>query len=258
MLDGIRLAFSTLTALPIGPPKRVERATAGRAMAAAPLVGVALGLAAAGAAWAAWWWCASPLTSAVVGIATWAAGTRGLHLDGLADTADGLGLGRTRPAADALRVMKASDIGPFGVVTLVLVLLAQAALLTTAWQHGPGFGAAALVVATTTGRLAITWGCRRGVPSARPEGLGAWVAESVSRPTLAVTGISVLVAATLAGLLVADGSRVVLWPLAVVIGVAASGVLLRHTVHRFNGITGDVLGALVEVAATAALFVLAR
>ena len=56
-----------------------------------------------------------------------AALTRGLHLDGLADTADGLGSGK--PAEDALRIMKQSDIGPFGVITLVFALLAQVAAL---------------------------------------------------------------------------------------------------------------------------------
>ena len=68
--------------------------------------------------------------------------TRGLHLDGLADTADGLG--SAKPAADALRIMKASDIGPFGVVTLVLALLGQVLLLASAWgRHGAWYGACA-------------------------------------------------------------------------------------------------------------------
>jgi cobalamin synthase len=56
----------------------------------------------------------------VVVVAAGALLTRGLHLDGLADLADGLGSGR--PAGDALSIMKRSDIGPFGVVGVVLAL----------------------------------------------------------------------------------------------------------------------------------------
>ena len=257
MLDGLRLAFSTLTAFPIGPPVRVDQATAGRAMVAAPAVGLALGGLAAATAGAAWWWSGNALIAALAGVATLAAATRGLHLDGLADTADGLG--SAKPAADALRIMKASDIGPFGVITLVLTLLAQVALVAATWQrHGSAYGAAALAVATLTGRLAVTWGCRTDVPSARPDGLGAWVAGSVKPRSLAAASVAALAAATGLGLLVADRNLLILWPLSVVVGVAVGSVLLRHTVKRFGGITGDVLGALVETALTGALIVLVR
>ena len=253
----LRLAFSTLTALPVGPPPLVDRTVAGGAMACAPLVGLVLGaLAGAGAA-ALGWWTGSAGVAAVGGVALLAALTRGMHLDGLADTADGLG--SARPPAEALRIMKASDIGPFGVVTLVLALLGQVLLLATAWgRYGAWYGVAALAIAGAAGRLAVAWACRPGVPSARPEGLGAWVAESVSVTALATASSATLLAAALAGLGVADGLRWLLWPAALVAGVAAALLLLRHAIRRFGGITGDVLGALVETGFTAALLVLAR
>ncbi|MFL6110830.1 MAG: adenosylcobinamide-GDP ribazoletransferase [Catenulispora sp.] len=256
-VSGLRLAISTLTALPIGPPDRVDRAVAGRAMAWAPLVGGALGALAGATAAGLGWWTSSPVVAAVGGVAALAALTRGLHLDGLADTADGLG--SAKPAADALRIMKASDIGPFGVITLVLVLLGQVVLLAGAWErHGAWYGGCALGIACVTGRLAVTWACRPGVPSARPDGLGAWVAGSVSRTALAVASAGTLAAAGIAGFCVSDGARWPLWPTAVVVGLAATLTLLGHTIRRFGGITGDVLGAVVETGATAALLVLAR
>ena len=270
MLDGLRLAFSTLTAFPVGPPKRVDRTVAGRAMASAPVVGLALGGLAAAVGAGLGWWTGSALIASTAAIASLAAATRGLHLDGLADTADGLG--SAKPAEDALRIMKASDIGPFGVITLVLALLGQVLLLAVAWgRHGAWYGAGVLAMAAMCGRLAVTWGCRPGVPSARPDGLGAWVAGSVSRAALAVASVGVLAAAagvgalagrragapTIAGLAGSAGA-LVLWPVAIVVGVAASSLLVRHTIRRFGGITGDVLGALVETGFTAVLVVLAR
>lgn len=256
-LSGLRLAFSTLTALPVGPPQQVDRSVAGRAMACAPAVGGVLGAVAGAVGAGVGWWASSPVVGAVGGVATLAALTRGLHLDGLADTADGLG--SAKPAADALRIMKASDIGPFGVITLVLALLGQVLLLAGAWsRHGAWYGACALAVACVAGRLAVTWACRPGVPSARPDGLGAWVAGSVSPAAVGVASVGALVAASIAGVWVTDGARWLLWPAAAAVGVGASTVLLRHTIRRFGGITGDVLGALVEVGFTAALLVLAR
>ncbi|GAA1973124.1 adenosylcobinamide-GDP ribazoletransferase [Catenulispora subtropica] len=254
---GLRLAFSTLTALPVGPPSRVDRTVAGRAMACAPAVGAVLGALAGAVAAALGWWTGGPAVAATGGVATVAAVTRGLHLDGLADTADGLGSGK--PAADALRIMKASDIGPFGVIALVLTLLGQVSLLANAWgRHGAWYGVCALAVACVSGRLAVTWACRPGVPSARPEGLGAWVAGSVSRSAVAAATAAGLAAAGVAGLCVTDGTRWLLWPAALAAGVAAAMALLWHTNRRFGGITGDVLGALAETGATAALLVLAR
>ncbi len=120
--------------------------------------------------------------AAVTAVATFAVLTRALHLDGLADVADGLG--SAKPRTQALEIMKRSDIGPFGVVSLVLVLALQIACAMAAYtQHRGGL---AIIVAAVTGRLAVTLACTPSVPSARPDGLGAWVAGSVSTVRAAV------------------------------------------------------------------------
>jgi adenosylcobinamide-GDP ribazoletransferase len=249
VLDGLKLAVGTLTVLPV-PVARVDPGTAGRAMAWAPAIGAVLGALAGLAALATGAVGLGPLAAAVAAVATLAVLTRGLHLDGLTDTADGLGSGA--PPDEALRIMKAPDVGPFGVVTLVLVLWAQVAALA---QLGPREAAAALVVACATGRLAATWACRRGVPAARREGLGALVAGTVT-PTVAarVTALTLLVAA-LFGLVA--GAVPLRAALSVVAGLAAALAVQIHCQRRFGGVTGDVLGALVEAATTAALLVLA-
>jgi len=246
--DALRFAFGTLSVLRIRVT-RWDRPTAGLAMLYAPLVGLVLGAAASLAALLVL--RGGTLLAGVAATAALAALTRGLHLDGLADTADGLGSGR--PAEDALRIMKASDIGPFGVLTLVLVVLGQIAALSRAYADGPAFGVLTTLAAAVLGRAALAWGCARGVPSARPEGLGAAVAGTV--PLRWAAGQAALLGAALAAAGWWTGGLRWFLALACATGLAllAARLLLRRCVIRFGGVTGDVLGALVETAQTAAL-----
>ncbi|MFI6446512.1 adenosylcobinamide-GDP ribazoletransferase [Kitasatospora sp. NPDC050543] len=249
--EALRFAFGTLSVLRVRVD-RWDRHTGGRAMLCAPLVGVVLGAlaAAAGALFA---WRAGGLLGAVAAVSVLAALTRGLHLDGLADVADGLGSGK--PAEDALRIMKQSDIGPFGVLTLLLVLLAQVAALATRFENSLWHGALAVLASAVTARCALALGCLRGVPPARPGGLGAMVASTVPPVgALAVWAASAL-ALTMAGL--GDGWSALLLPAAVVLGLGCARLLLHRCLRRFGGITGDVLGAMAESAATGCLLTLA-
>ena len=232
---GLRLALTTLTVLPVRAG-RIDRATAAVAMAAAPLVGLLLGLTLA-LVLAALREAGAP--GAVAGAVTVAAAvllTRGLHLDGLADTVDALGSYRSGDAA--LDIMRKPDIGPFGVAAIALVLLIQAAAVTPV----------AAVAAWTAGRLAIPLACRRGVPAARPEGLGALVAGTVPAPVAAALAVAVA-----AGSVWAVPGRPWQGPAAVAVAVLAVLLLVRHAVRRFGGVTGDVLGAVTEVATTVTL-----
>nr|WP_202501942.1 adenosylcobinamide-GDP ribazoletransferase [Streptomyces sp. SID5785] len=245
MPDGIRFAFGTLTVLPV-TVRRWDRDAARAGMLCAPLAGLVVGLCAAALGGLLTLLGAGPLLAAVASVAVPSALTRGLHLDGLADVADGLGSGK--PAEDALGIMKQSDIGPFGVVTLVLALLAQVAVLAQLYGESWSRGAVAAAVAGVTARLALTLASRTGVPAARPEGLGAAVAETV-RPRAALP-VAVLVLAACAAVSPPCAA-------AVVVGCGAAELLLRRCVRRFGGVTGDVFGALAETAATAALVTLA-
>lgn len=227
-------------------------------MLCAPLVGVVLGALAALLGGGLRWLHGGPLLAAVACTAATAALTRGLHLDGLADVADGLGSGK--PPEDALRIMKASDIGPFGVLVLLLVLLAQIAALTQAFTASGRLGAFGVVLAVTTGRAALLRGCLTGTPPARPDGLGAAVSGTVPVPAALASTLAVLSALGAAAWAVGGAGTAGLRPalgalLAVVVGLGCAALLLAHCVRRFGGITGDVLGAMVETATTAALVV---
>jgi adenosylcobinamide-GDP ribazoletransferase len=246
---GLRLAVTLLTAIPLPgrrqPPATPDRRTAAAAMYWAPLVGLLAGAVSAGVLLlAARVGHTGPLLAAVLAITAAALLTRALHLDGLADFADGLGSGR--PAGDALAIMKRPDIGPFGVVTLVLVVLLQVSALARATELGRG--PVALLAAAVGARLAITLACRQGVPAARPGGLGALVAGSVRLLPAAVLTLAAIAAAGAAGWIFAA---------AVAAGLAVSVAATTLAVRRLGGITGDVLGALAEITAATCLVVTA-
>lgn len=251
-LHGLRFAFGTLSVIPV-KVSRWDRDAARGGMLCAPLVGGVVGLCAAGLGGVLLFLGAGALLAAVVTVAVPAVLTRGLHLDGLADTADGLGSGK--PAEDALRIMKQSDIGPFGVITLVFVLFGQVAALFQAYADSWARGALAAVVSAGAARLALTLAARVGVPPARPEGLGAAVAGTVPVRS------AVLVTAAVVGVAAAGGALfgpydILRTVLAVLLALAAAELLLRHCTRRFGGVTGDVFGGLAETAATMALVVL--
>ena len=188
-----------------------------------------------------------PLLVAVAVLVAEALVTRMLHLDGLADTADGLASGAGRE--QSLAVMKASDIGPAGVVSLVLVLLAQTAALTALLPSVAGTALAGL--AWFVSRHALAWACRQGVPAASDRGLGVLVAGTVSWTRL--TTAAALVLAASAGLVVVPGLGWWQGLLLVAVAVATAEVVVRRCTARLGGITGDVLGAAVELALTAGL-----
>jgi adenosylcobinamide-GDP ribazoletransferase len=254
--DGLRLVLTTLTVLPLRPAERFDRRTAGRAMELAPAVGLLLGLLAGGLVFLVRVVGAPDLLAAALGIAALALLTRGLHLDGLADLADGLASYRDPEGTRA--VMKAPDVGPLGVAAVVLVLLVQTAALASAIaQHR---GTLSLLTAVLAGRVAMTAACT-GTPAATAEGMGALVARTV-RPSVAWawTG-AVALAAPFALAVDPDATRSPLLRaslalVAVGLGLVAARLLLRHATRRVGGLTGDVLGAVCEVATTTALVVL--
>ncbi|MEV5599516.1 adenosylcobinamide-GDP ribazoletransferase [Streptomyces sp. NPDC052496] len=251
--DAMRFAFGTLTVLPVRL-RRWDRPAARGGMLCAPVAGLVIGLASAALGTALLLLDSGPLLAAVATTAVPAALTRGLHLDGLADTADGLGSGK--PAEDALRIMKQSDIGPFGVITLLFTLLAQVAAFAHLYERGWAHGAAAAVVAAVTARCALTLTARPGIPPARPDGLGAAVAGTVPLPAAAATAAAVIALATALG--THTGLPGALHSaLAALLALATGEATLRRCRYRFGGITGDVFGAVAETTGLVAVVVLA-
>jgi adenosylcobinamide-GDP ribazoletransferase len=258
-MSGLFGAVTMFTVLPIPAGARldVDRRSAARSLLWLPAVGAGLGLL-AGVPLVATGLLVPTPTGAVLGaalaVATLAVATRGLHLDGLADTVDGLG--SSTEAGQALAVMRKPDIGAFGVVAVVLLLLVKVAALAAATGRGLGAGVAGLVVAELVGRVGVVLAAARGIPSARPEGFGALVAGTVGRPAQVIA-----VAATvgIAAFPLGWGGQYISVQLlaAVFVGLAVAIWWRRRVVRRIGGVTGDVFGSVVELSSVAALVAVA-
>jgi adenosylcobinamide-GDP ribazoletransferase len=247
MLDGLKLAFGTLTAIPVPAPNRIDRRVAGAAMALAPLTQLPLIC-----VLFLWGWSVRevPVPAALAAAATLVVLTlasRGMHLDGLADTADGLSASYDR--ATALDVMRRGNIGPSGVAAVVLVLLVEAAAMASLLTTGRGVVLVSLSLVAS--RQLLAWGCSPGVPSARPEGLGATVAGTVAHGVVALGFVLLLGVSALASYW--SGSTWWTGPAAAAVATLGGVAVIRRATRRLGGITGDVLGAVIEVSFAAAL-----
>jgi adenosylcobinamide-GDP ribazoletransferase len=251
-----RVALNLFTVIPAPVPGEIRKDAAARAVLWLPVVGLLIGAVAAGALLsveaggdsAIRRLLAATLAFAILGLLT-----GGLHLDGLADTADGLG--SRRPADEALAIMRRSDVGPLGVAALLFVVLLQIAALA-AWPAGK-LGAGALVLAVVTGRVGVVIAAGTSTPSARPEGFGALVTATATMPAR-LAAVSSLLAAVAAGAVAAGGVALAARGVgATLAGLLAAELLRRVAQRRLGGMTGDVFGAIIEVSTAAVLLVLA-
>lgn len=253
LLDAWRLAVGTLTAVRVRPPADVDRRTAGTAMVIAPLAALPLGAAVSVVALLGHWLHLSTLVTALLAVGAVVLGNRAFHLDGLSDTVDGLAASFDRERS--LAVMKTGTSGPAGVAAVVLAMGLQAAGLAALFGRNHWWQAAILAgLVVCASRAALAMCCVRGVPPARPDGLGHTYTETVPMPVAAL--VWVIVAVVLA---VAGGWAGLDWwrgAVAAVLALVVVGVVLRRAVHRFGGVTGDVFGATVELSLVALLVAL--
>ena len=239
-MRSLGLALRYLTIAPIPAGAHVEPTTLGRAAAWFPPIGLAIGLVVAGAEWMIGA-LFPPLLDALLTVTVWKLLTGGLHLDGLADCLDGL-VGRD--PADRLRIMRDSRIGAFGAIGLILFLLLEVAAVAelspeTRWRTLSAAPALARAMPPF-----VAW----IFPSATPLGQGATFRSGLRRARVLVAlllGAAVTVAA-----LGVTGLAVLVLVVAVSLGLG------WFFTHRLGGVTGDVLGATIEIAELIALLTL--
>lgn len=249
MFSGSRLAEAVtalrfLTRLPVpGPGDHAPDALV-RSVWAFPIAGLVVGGLSAMSLWiTAAVFQVHPIASALIAIAVaaWASGA--LHEDGLSDTVDGFGGGRDREAK--LRIMRDSRIGAFGVLALIIIIGLRAAALAS--FLGPGLAAAGMMIACCLSRAVIPI-VMAALPAVQTDGLS----KAAGRPQTGACCAAAVIAGAAA--IMIGGPSAALWPvLSALIGAAGVAVLARS---QIGGQTGDVLGAVEQVAQTCALFAL--
>ncbi|MGH8567841.1 MAG: adenosylcobinamide-GDP ribazoletransferase [Gammaproteobacteria bacterium] len=232
------IALQFLTRLPVSLRESPDDHDIGQSVLYYPLVGLLLGLLLAALAWA--MGDRSTLLRAACLLAAWVLLTGGLHLDGLADSADAWagGLGNRERT---LAIMKDPHCGPVAVVVLlVLLLLKLASLEALAAQRE----ALPLVLAPLIGRTALL-ALFLSTPYVRSGGLGEVLARELPRQPTVIVVLSAVAAILL--IMGRDGA----WLLAsVCITFTALRVLM---LRRLGGTTGDTAGAMVELVESSVL-----
>lgn len=253
------MIISWMTILPLRVRGPVSRESAGRAISCLPVSGAVVGVLAAVLAYVLDLAGASPLLSAALVVAGLATLTRGMHLDGLADTVDALA--SYKPAAEARQIMRQGTVGPLGAGALALVSVVEVA----AYAQLIEAGAFAVIVAVgIVSRCLPVFLCRRSIPAAEQGGFGPLVASTQGPASMTAQVLITLAAAALAGIsiafasarsiFVAHGAPEVAWGIgmcAVICGVAwlFTEALGRHVMRRLGGISGDILGTAIAMGA---------
>lgn len=239
-MSGLLAALRYLTLLPLPGAHAGPRAL-GRAAGWFPLVGLALGAFLMAVDVLARVMFPSLLAALVV-VGTWKLATGGLHLDGLADCADGLA---GRDADQRLAIMRDARIGAFGTAALILVLMLDAVALSAI----PAAGHWRVLLAVPAIARSAPALLGRVLPAARPDGLGAafhaGLGVGSAAAALAVAFVASVAALGLLGVIVVCAA----WLVTLLVGSVMTS--------RLGGVTGDVHGAAIEIAEMAALLTVA-
>ena len=191
-----------------------------------PLVGLVLGICYALFAWLLLYAVGMRALTAALLLVLPLLLTGGLHADGFMDTADGVFSGRDRERK--LEIMKDSRVGAFGVVSFVMLMFVQYALISD--MH-PLLLIPALFVMPVIGRFAMVLSVAC-FPYAREDGMGKTFADMADRKTIVIAALITMILVLPWGGLAA---------LALVLGSVFALLFCRLITHVLGGVTGDVL-----------------
>ncbi|MFZ5672207.1 MAG: adenosylcobinamide-GDP ribazoletransferase [Pseudomonadota bacterium] len=184
------------------------------------------------------------LAAAGLTLAALAAATGALHEDGLADTADGFGGGRTLERK--LAIMRDSHIGAYGVLALVLGLLVKAGALAALAGAPALHGVALLAASGAASRAAVVW-FMASTPPARSDG----VAQAAGQPSDFTARSALISGGVIALFLLLLTLGLVPALLIIGAGALAASLFRLVSLRQIGGHSGDACGALQFVSETA-------
>lgn len=232
-------ALSFLTIIPT-PHRKTSAEDIGRSVVYFPVVGLTIGLALAALNWLLGWLLPPLLVNGLL-IVSLVVITGALHLDGFADTCDGIAGHRT--TEERWRIMHDSRAGAFGVVGVVLLLLVKYIALSSVPAN---LMTATLVLMPVVSRWAIVYAIF-AYPYVRPSGLGKVLKQETNGMRFAIATITTL-GITLALALWASVPYFYLAGPAAMFGIWVMTVALAsYLKSKLSGLTGDTYGAINEV-----------
>ena len=237
-------ALQFLTSIPISIKRELSPQQLGRATAWFPLVGLIIGGMLGLLNWLMGFILPPSVTSALLIVALVIV-TGAMHLDGLADTCDGIA--GHKPVEERWKVMRDSRTGAFGVVGIVLLLLTKYLALNNIPAENM---LPVLLFVPVVSRWAMVYAVF-AFPYARPEGLGAAYKTATRWPQFtAATVIAIAIASALFPLFSATGFLLIgcVWVI--------TTLLALYFKHKFAGLTGDTYGAINEVTEVMALILI--
>jgi adenosylcobinamide-GDP ribazoletransferase len=244
IVTDLRIGLSLTTILPLGPTTAVGDGKVARASWTLPVAGLLIGV--TGAAVYAIAHAVGLMSgpAAALALGSTVVVTGALHEDALADTADGLGGGRTRERK--LEIMRDSRIGAYGACALVISLILRWSALAAIAE--PRSIAIALPLAHAAARAGIP-AFMALVPPARSDGLSARAGQPTRQSATIALGLGVILLAVGFG----PGKAILAVVLLALIGLMTAWLATR----QIGGQTGDILGAYEQLAETAILLMAA-
>lgn len=254
-MKGLILLFRFMTRLPIGFDPKFDSDELGKGMRFFPVVGMVIGLVLFAAFWLLGYVIYSPMVMAVLLVIIEVILTGGLHLDGLADTFDGIFSYRSKQKM--LDIMKDSRLGTNGGLVLILYFFLKVALLVEASNSSPVIMPIMLLLSPVIARLNSVVNCG-SAPYARATGMGKTFVDHTD-------GLAVLIATIITAIFVGEAAYLFAIPYEILIVIPVVMILgylfAKLMTRKIGGITGDTLGAVVEISeiiAMLGMYILAR
>lgn len=241
-MKGLMILFQFMTRLPIPGKPKYDADEMGKSFKFFPIIGLVIGIILYVAYSGLSMYIDNKYALALLVVLLEVVLTGGLHLDGLADTFDGIFSYRSKHRM--LEIMRDSRLGTNGALALIIYFLLKVFLLVEI-----GFGA--LLIIPVIGRLNAVVNAAVA-PYARPTGMGKGIVKNTDKAGV-LTALIITLGATY-GMAVAIGN-VVAWSIVILVTVALGIYFAKLMERKIGGITGDTLGAVVELSEIVALFI---